>query len=114
MYGAVCSIGRVAEILEDDNTEIVCVAGDGRDGQRHDREQPRDVDEGQLGEFERRVVHGQDDRRIIRAQHAEVLPGRGVASERYDADIRPGDPGALETLVDPGSRVVRRWRAPIH
>ena len=90
----------VAEILQDEDAEVVRVAGDGRHGERDGRHQPRDVHERQLGKRERRVVDRQHDGRIVRPQHAEVLPRGRVAGQRHHAHVRPGELRALETPID--------------
>ena len=77
-------------------------------GQRDAREQPAHVDERQLVEDERRVVHREHDRRVVGPENAEVLTRRRVAGERHDAHLRTRELRALQALVDSGARVLQR------
>ena len=101
----------VAEILEDQDAEVVRVARNRRNRQRDVREQPADVDERQLVERERRVVHRQHHRRVIGPKNAEVLARRRVAGERHDAHLRSRELRAVQALVDARARVLKRRRS---
>src|SRR5207237_10500631 len=56
---------HVAEVFENQNAEIVGVAGNRGDGQRDVRQQTADVHKRQLIELERLVVDGKHHRRVV-------------------------------------------------
>ena len=96
---------HVAEVLENEHAQIVGVAGDGRNRERYLCEQPADVHERKLVEFEWLVVDRQHDRRIVRPHDPEVLPRGRVAGERHDANLRPRELRPLKYFVDPDAGV---------
>ena len=106
--------GDVAEILEDEDAEVVRMARDRGNRQRDVRKQPADVDERQRVECERRIVDRQHDRRVVGPQDAEILARRRVAGQRHDAHLRPREFRAMQAFVDSRARVLKRWRSSFH
>ncbi len=100
-HGAEVSLQRdVAEVLEGEDPEIAGMPKHGRNRHRHLLEQPRDVDERQRVEVERRRVERQHDRRGVGEQHAVVAPVGSVAGERHDARRLPREIAPLEIRID--------------
>ena len=105
----------VAEILQGDDAELVRVGEDARHGHRHRLEQAGDVDERELLEGDRPRVHGEHLRRVVRHEHAEVAPVRGVAGERHHGRAALREAAVGEKLIDSGPHVghsCRHVRSP--
>ena len=105
---------HVAEIFQNEDAEIVGMAGDRRYRQRKTGEQPPDVDERQLVERERR-------RRTPRAPPTDCRAEECGKYCRVDASpVRgttrtcgPDIPARCRHVVDPRARVLKRRRAAI-
>src|SRR5688572_9444128 len=104
----------VAEVFQNEDAEIVGVAGDRWNRQRNVGKEAAHVDERQFGEDEGRVVHREYDRRVVRSQNAEILPRRRVAGERHDAHLRARELRALQAFVDSGACLLKLRRSAFH
>ncbi len=86
---------HIAEVFQNEDAEVVGMAGDRRNRQRDAREQPAHVDKRELVEDEGCVIDGEHDRRVVGAQKAKVLTRRRVAGERNNPHVRLRQTGAV-------------------
>src|SRR4029453_10772207 len=91
----------VPQILQCQNSEIVCMPQHVGDRHWHLRQQPCHVHERELADLERCSVEREHDRRCVGDENAEVPPVGRVPGQRYDARSLLIEPVPFQVRLDP-------------